>query len=85
MYDFSQRIAVVTGAGKGIGNIPKILENYAAIGGGIITLEPHLYEFVGLAGLEREGEESAVGEIKFSSNEEAFDYACTTFKSLLEG
>ena len=39
-------------------------------------------EFVGLAGLEREGEESAVGEIKFANNEEAFDYACDAFKAL---
>ena len=53
-----------------------------AQGGTVFTMEPHLTEFVGLQGLEREGEESAVGEIKFNSNEEAFDYACTEFKKL---
>ena len=45
-------------------------------------MEPHLTEFVGLQGLEREGEESAVGEIKFDSNEAAFDFACDEFKKL---
>ena len=47
-------------------------------------MEPHLTDFVGLQGLEREGEESNVGEISFGSNDEAFDFACDTFKSLLE-
>ena len=76
---------VVVPPGKGDGNYGLIIPEYLAQGGTVFTMEPHLTEFVGLAGLEREGEESAVGEIKFSSNEEAFDYACTTFKSLLEG
>lgn len=76
---------VVVPPGKVDGNYSLIIPEYLAQGGTVFTMEPHLAEFVGLQGLEREGEESAVGEIKFNSNEEAFDYACTTFKSLLEG
>ena len=72
----------VVPAGKGIGNIPKILENYAAIGGGIITLEPHLYEFVGLAGLEREGATSVIGN-NYSTKREAFDAGVNTLKALI--
>lgn len=70
--------------GKGDGNYNIILPEYIAMGGTCFTMEPHLTEFVGLQGLEREGEESNVGEISFGSNEEAFDFACDTFKKLLE-
>lgn len=70
--------------GKGDGNYNIILPEYIAMGGTCFTMEPHLAEFVGLQGLEREGEESNVGEISFGSNEEAFDFACDTFKKLLE-
>ena len=75
---------VVVPPGRGDGNYSLIIPEYLAQGGTVFTMEPHLTEFVGLAGLEREGEESAVGEIKFNSNEEAFDFACTEFKKLLE-
>lgn len=75
---------VVVPPGKGDGNYSLIIPEYLAQGGTVFTMEPHLTEFVGLQGLEREGEESVVGEIKFASNEEAFDYACATFKGLLE-
>lgn len=70
--------------GKGDGNYNIILPEYIAMGGTCFTMEPHLAEFVGLQGLEREGEESNVGEISFVNNGEAFDFACDTFKKLLE-
>ena len=73
---------VVVPPGRGDGNYSLIIPEYLAQGGTVFTMEPHLTEFVGLAGLEREGEESAVGEIKFANNEEAFDFACTEFKKL---
>ncbi len=75
---------VVVPPGRGDGNYSLIIPEYLAMGGTVFTMEPHLTEFVGLQGLEREEEESAVGEIKFNSNEEAFDYACKTFNILLE-
>ena len=70
--------------GKGVGNYNIILPEYITMGGTCFTMEPHLAEFVGLQGLEREGEESNVCEISFGSNEEAFDFACDTFKKLLD-
>ncbi len=73
---------VIVPAGEGAGNVPKLLENYAAIGGGVITLEPHLYEFVGLAGLEREGATSVIGN-NYSTKREAFDAGVNALKALI--
>lgn len=73
---------VVVPPGRGDGNYGLIIPEYLAMGGTVFTMEPHLTEFVGLGALEREGEESAVGEITFESNDAAFDYACTEFKKL---
>ena len=73
---------IIVPAGKGVGNVPKLLENYAAIGGGVITLEPHLFEFVGLAGLEREGATSVIGN-NYSTKREAFDAGVNALKSLI--
>ena len=75
---------VIVPPGEGDGNYSLIIPEYLAQGGTVFTMEPHLVEFVGLQGLEREGEESAVGESAFGSNDEAFDYACNAFKKLLE-
>lgn len=69
-------------AGKGIGNVPQILANYKTMGGGVITLEPHLYEFVGLAALEREGEKSGIGQ-NYTSKREAFDAGVNALKALI--
>ena len=73
---------VIVPAGKGAANVPKLLENYAAIGGGVITLEPHLFEFVGLAGLEREGSESKIGG-EYKTKREAFDAGVNALKALI--
>ncbi len=73
---------IIVPAGKGVANVPKLLENYAAIGGGVITLEPHLYEFVGLAGLEREGATSVIGN-NYSTKREAFDAGVNALKELI--
>ncbi len=73
---------IIVPAGKGVANVPKLLENYAAIGGGVITLEPHLFEFVGLAGLEREGATSVIGN-NYSTKREAFDAGVNALKELI--
>ena len=73
---------IIVPAGKGVANVPKLLENYAAIGGGVITLEPHLFEFVGLAGLEREGATSVIGN-NYSTKREAFDAGVNALKTLI--
>lgn len=70
--------------GKGLGNIATIVKDYLAMGGQVLSLEPHLYEFVGLKSLEQEGEESVVGAMAFSDAPTAFDYAANTFKTILE-
>ena len=71
--------------GQGAGNVPAIVAKYAAQGGQMLTLEPHLTAFVGLKSLENEGEESVVGHMKFDSSEAAFDYAVNNLYSIVEG
>ena len=69
--------------GEGIGNVPLLLEKFAARGGQLLSLEPHLSDFVGLKALEREGEASIVGTLSFPSHEAAFDHAARALKKLL--
>ena len=69
--------------GEGIGNVPVLLEKFASQGGSLLSLEPHLSDFVGLKALEREGEESIVGALSFESNEAAFDHAAKALKKLM--
>lgn len=75
----------VVPAGFGAGNVKEIVNKYMTNGGSAFTIEPHLAVFDGLAGLEREGETSNVGKFVYKSNDEAFDVACTEFKSIVEG
>lgn len=71
-------------AGKGIGNVKFILDDFRKNGGDCVTLEPHLAVFDGLKSLEKEGDTSVVGEIyKYSSNAEAFAAAADALKELL--
>ncbi len=71
----------VVPAGKGIGNVKKILDDF---GGEALTIEPHLTVFSGLADLEQEGDKSVVGQVyTYNSNEEAFDAACEALKGLI--
>lgn len=71
--------------GTGKGNVPELIRKYHALGGQVLSLEPHLYEFVGLKSLEQESSESVVGAMSFATAEEAFDYAANTLKKILEG
>lgn len=75
---------MIVPAGSGDGSFDIIVPEYIAMGGSCFTMEPHLKEFSGLSGLEREGEESKVGEFNFETGDEAFDYACNAFKKILE-
>ena len=70
--------------GDGEGNIATLAARYAKRGGGIMTMEPHLMDFVGLAGLEEEGDKSAVGGLKFANNRQAFDYAVASLRKITE-
>jgi len=74
----------VVPAGKGDGNIQRIVKEFLALGGNDFTMEPHLMNFIGLSALEKEGEKSVVGEkYSYKDNNEAFDAACAAFKALL--
>lgn len=75
----------IVAPGMGHGNLSTLIVKYLAQGGKVLSLEPHLFEFVGLKDLEQEGDESIVGTMSFASAEAAFDYAADTLKKLLEG
>ncbi len=71
-------------AGEGIGNIPETLASVKNDFEGefILTLEPHLMEFDGLAGLESEGHTSKLGN-RFANTEEAFACALGSLKKYI--
>ena len=68
--------------GVGIGHLPELLPRFAESGIEVLTLEPHLKSFVGLAALEG-GDTQHVGS-SFKDNREAFDFAVNTLKNLIE-
>ena len=69
--------------GWGIGNIAKIFESYRNFANPVVSLEPHLMEFYGLAALEKEGEKTETSSLVFKTNREAFDFAATELKKLI--
>ena len=73
----------VVPAGQGHGNVQAILRKYAAQGGKVVSLEPHLTKFVGLQNLEAEIV-SEVGALHFENTDQAFDYAAKTLYGLVE-
>ncbi len=72
----------VVPAGKGHGKIFAILADYKTMGGGVLTLEPHLTVFDGLAGLEREGEKTKMA-YSFPDSETAFIAAHDALTSII--
>lgn len=73
----------VVPAGKGIGFVRSILDDFRARGGSAVTIEPHLSVFAGLKDLEREGEETKIDPFCYESSDAAFDAACNALKALL--
>lgn len=69
--------------GDGIGCLREYLPLFAAQGGEVLTLEPHLGEFVGLAELEQEGARSDVGGLAFKDGRAAFDCAVNKLKEII--
>ena len=72
----------VVPAGMGIGNVEKIIKMYAEQGGTVMTLEPHLMEFYGLAQLEN-GESLSRVPV-YSDTNEAFDAGANALKAILD-
>ena len=70
--------------GTGVGHIAELVERFSKRGGGVMTLEPHLQEFIGLADLEQEGDKSVVGGIAFESARAAFDCAVNAIRPMME-
>lgn len=80
----ARRDGTVVPAGAGDGNVAELVRRYAAQGGDVLTLEPHLTDFVGLGALEH-GEISArVGGYSYKNNDEAFDAAVSALKAILD-
>ena len=74
----------VVPAGKGDGQVDKILKAFLENGGECLTVEPHLTVFDALKTLEREGEKSRVGgAYAYPSSDAAFDAACQALRELL--
>lgn len=74
----------VVPAGKGIGNVKYILDDFKKLGGGSVTVEPHLTVFAGLKDLEKEDDKSVVGEVyKYATAEEAFSAAVSALRELI--
>ncbi len=74
----------VVPAGKGDGQVEKILGQFLENGGECLTVEPHLTVFDALKSLEREGEKSRVGgAFSYPSSDAAFDAACQALRELL--
>lgn len=74
----------VVPAGKGDGQVGKILKAFLENGGECLTVEPHLTVFDALKTLEREGEKSRVGgAYAYPSSDAAFDAACQALRELL--
>lgn len=72
----------VVPAGHGEGHLPELLGFYKDQGSGVLTLEPHLSEFVGLADLEGESK-SVVGGYAYPDNRTAFDAAVAALKGII--
>ena len=74
----------VVPAGKGIGNVEFVLDEFKKIGGNSVTVEPHLTVFDGLKGLEKEGDTSVIGEVyKYATAKEAFSAAVSALRELI--
>lgn len=74
----------VVPAGFGDGNVAAILKKLYANGfNGFLSLEPHLFNFSGFAGLERDKDAIAGGETKVLSGAEAFALAHESLVKIL--
>lgn len=77
------RNGTVVPAGEGDAGMRSILRSYRLMfEGRVLSVEPHLYEFVGLSGLQ---DEELKHKFSYASADEAFDAAVNALKKLLDG
>lgn len=74
--------------GEGVGALRAYLPLFASMAregknSGVLTLEPHLMRFVGLAGLEQKGDKSAIGGLSYPNQRAAFDHATACLKKII--
>ena len=69
--------------GQGLGHLREYLPDLLKSSTGVLTMEPHLTKFVGLAALEG-GDDRAVGALCFETPRAAFDYAVRCLREILE-
>lgn len=83
--DASAADNTVVPPGSGDGNIGRILSDYAKDHQNVmLTLEPHLMDFVGLKDLGDDVSIKKETQYTYKDNAEAFDFAASTLKALLE-
>ncbi len=71
--------------GQGCGRIAEFLPEFINNGCQVLTLEPHLTEFIGLSALEKNGAKSDIGSVmSFETGRAAFDYAVNSLKKIIE-
>ncbi len=70
-------------AGYGVAGIKDYLKEYSAMGGGVLTIEPHLAGFVGIENLANDDERKHMGRFSFASCEEAFGFAADSLKKII--
>lgn len=73
----------VVPAGYGLGHVKQILDEYRAMNGDAVTIEPHLTVFDGMKDLEKDGNRSKADSFCYASSDLAFDAACNALKALL--
>lgn len=73
----------VVPAGVGAGNLPFLVSEYSKQGGGVMTLEPHLKIFDGLAALEESEEKTDIDDFTYPDNDAAFDVAANAIKEII--
>ena len=75
----------VVPAGFGDGNVEPVLRDLFASGfDGFLSLEPHLFEFTGFAGLEKDGKSMKITDGKILSGLEAFTLAYDSLMKMVK-
>ena len=73
----------VVPAGKGIGNLPYIVNDFGARGGSVLSLEPHLTIFKGFAELEQTNESINTEDFRYPDSMTAFKASADALKDII--